>query len=170
MSATTADATPMTVAAAMPRLDANAALAILLGGALATTLFDLYGQAVSPMLGFAKLAPVPLATQAWGVLFGAPSENGGTLLHYVAGLVAYPAGWALLWRPVQARVVALPWWLSATAYGVALWVFALFVMAHLVVGLPAFLGFSGISWVALVGHVLFALVAAAVMRPRLAAA
>ena len=42
----------------------------------------------------------------------------------------------------------------------------MFIMAHLIAGLPAFLGFTGITWVALVGHVLFALVAAAVYRWR----
>jgi hypothetical protein len=39
-------------------------------------------------------------------------------------------------------------------------------MAHLVAGNPAFLGFTGITWVALVGHVLFALVAAWVVAWR----
>jgi hypothetical protein len=33
-------------------------------------------------------------------------------------------------------------------------------MAHLIAGNPAFLGFTGITWVALAGHVLFAVVAA----------
>ena len=51
-------------------------------------------------------------------------------------------------------------------YGVLLWVFALYVMAHLIAGNPPFLGFTGITWVALVGHVLFALVAAAIVRWR----
>lgn len=51
-------------------------------------------------------------------------------------------------------------------YAVALWVFALYVIAHLVAGNPAFLGFGGITWVALAGHVLFTLVAAGVVRWR----
>jgi len=40
----------------------------------------------------------------------------------------------------------------------------MFFLAHLIARLPAFLGFTGIIWVALVGHVLFAFVAAAVVR------
>lgn len=51
-------------------------------------------------------------------------------------------------------------------YGIALWVFALYFMAHLVAGNPAFLGFTGITWVALAGHILFAVVAAIVERAR----
>jgi hypothetical protein len=73
----------------------------------------------------------------------------------------------LVARPLAARVAPNLNWLAAAAlYGVALWVFAMFVMAHLFAGLPAFLGFTGITWVALVGHVLFALVAAVVVERR----
>ncbi|MEO1020213.1 MAG: hypothetical protein AAFY56_21370 [Pseudomonadota bacterium] len=119
------------------------------------------------MLGFANLAPVPLATQTWGVLFGEPYGPGGHLLHYVAGLIAYPVGWMFIWRPLQERVAPqLPWLVSSALYGVGLWIFALYFMAHLVAGNPAFLGFTGITWVALVGHVIFAIVAAAVVNWR----
>lgn len=44
--------------------------------------------------------------------------------------------------------------------------FALFVLAHLVLGMPAFLGFSGITWAALVGHVIYAGVLAAAVEAR----
>ena len=60
----------------------------------------------------------------------------------------------------------MPWLAAAALYGVVLWAFALYVMAHLVAGMPAFLGWTGITWVALWGHVLFAVVAAAVARVR----
>ncbi len=60
----------------------------------------------------------------------------------------------------------LNWFLSATLYGGGLWVFALYVIAHLVVGNPAFHGFIQFTWVALVGHILFALVVAYVVRLR----
>jgi len=61
---------------------------------------------------------------------------------------------------------SLSWVVPASLYGVLLWVFALYVMAHLVASNPAFLNFTGITWVALVGHVLFALVAAWVVAWR----
>lgn len=139
----------------------------VLAGATATVAFDFFGQSLSPMLGFSSLAPVPLANSVIQTLFGAPYPPGAHLLHYLAGIVAYPLGWLLVAEPLGRRLApGLPWWAVAGAYGVGLWIFALYVMAHLVAGHPAFLGFTGITWVALVGHVLFALVAAAVYRWR----
>ncbi|QDL92624.1 hypothetical protein FDP22_13010 [Paroceanicella profunda] len=140
---------------------------MFVAGALSTAAFDLYGQAISPMLGGANLAPVPLANSVIETVTGAPYTPAANLLHYVAGLVAYPLGWMIIVRPLWQRLApALHWLLPALAYGVALWVFALFIMAHLIAGLPAFLGFTGITWVALTGHVLFALVTAATDRVR----
>ena len=52
------------------------------------------------------------------------------------------------------------------ADGVALWVFALYVMAHLVTGNKPFLGFTGSTWVALWGHIVYALVAAGIMEAK----
>jgi hypothetical protein len=140
---------------------------MILAGSIATVSFDYFGQSLSPMLGFANLAPVPLATQIWQLLIGEAAAPGGHLLHYMAGIVAYPLGWMLIAEPLRRAVApAVPWWLAAIAYGVVLWVFALYVMAHLIAGNPAFLSFTGITWVALVGHILFAVVAAAVVRWR----
>jgi len=130
-------------------------------GALATVAFDFFGQSLSPALGFANLAPVPLATQVVQVLTGAAWEPAGQFLHYFAGMIAYPLGWMAIAQPLRRRhAAAMPWRVAALLYGVALWVFAMFFMAHLVAGNPAFLGFTGITWVALAGHVLFAVVAA----------
>lgn len=154
--------------AAMPAATLTTFATIPIAGAAATVAFDLFGQAISPMLGFPRLAPVPLATQTWGVLFGQAYGPGGHFLHFVAGLLAYPIGWLFLWQPLQrAAMPQLPWIVSAALYGIGLWIFALYVMAHLVAGNPPMLGFSGITWVALVGHVLFALVAAWVLRWRI---
>lgn len=143
----------------------NRLVTMLVAGALATVAFDFFGQSLSPGLGFASLAPVPLANQVIQVLFGQTWTPGAQFLHYVAGLVAYPLGWMLVARPVAARVApGVPWWGAAAVYGVALWVFALWIMASLIAGNPPFLGFTGITWVALVGHVLYALVAAYAVR------
>jgi len=140
---------------------------MLVAGACATVAFDFFGQSLSPMLGFANLAPVPLANNVIQKLFGAPYRPGAELLHYLAGMVAYPLGWMLLARPIaRALMPGLGWVVPAVVYGVLLWVFALYIMAHLIAGNPAFLGFTGITWVALVGHVLFALVAAWVVAWR----
>ena len=141
------------------------AFTLLSAGALATVAFDAFGQGLSPLLGYAKLAPVGLAGSTLKQVFGANPAGAAYLLHIVTGLVFYTLGYYLIARPVQRMVLPrLHWSLTAIAYGVALWVFALYVMAHLVAGMPAFLGFSGISWVALWGHILFAVVAAAVIE------
>ena len=59
---------------------------------------------------------------------------------------SYPLGWLLVAWPLADRV--MPSMLKvaiAAASGVGLWIFALYIMAHLVVGMPAFLGFMGIT-------------------------
>lgn len=151
----------------LPSMSVRTILTILLAGALATICFDLFGQKLSPALGFASLAPVPLANSVIKTLFGQTYDPGAQLLHYFTGLIAYPLGWMVVVRPLYLRLTpAIPWWLIAILYGVALWVFALYVMAHLVAGNPAFLNFTGITWVALIGHILFALVAAAIVEWR----
>ena len=155
---------------------------VLIAGALATVAFDLFGQFISPLLKSvaspllgAKLAPVPLAQSVLAEVTGIPGKELRALgipyaMHTLTGLVLYPLGWLLVVRPVWTRVAAgLHWTVPAVAYGVGLWVFALYFMAHLVAGNPPFLGFGSITWVALWGHILFALVAAGVIETRTAA-
>ena len=157
----------------------NTAWTVLIAGALATIAFDLFGQTLSPLLAALptlgpKLAPVPLAQAVLAEVTGIPGKELRALgiphgLHVVTGLIAYPLGWLLVVRPFWGQLAPrLHWTLPAVAYGVALWAFALYGMAHLVAGMKPFLGFSGITWVALWGHILFAMVAAAVIESRLA--
>ncbi|MEM9551866.1 MAG: hypothetical protein AAGA05_11865 [Pseudomonadota bacterium] len=143
------------------------AITILTAGAFATLAFDAFGQALSPLFGFAKLAPVGLAGATLNTVFGSNPAGAAYLLHLVTGMVFYAVGYAFVARPIQRAVLpGLHWGLTAAAYGVALWVFALYIMAHLVVGNAPFLGFTGITWVALWGHVVYALVAAAIIEAR----
>lgn len=140
-------------------------LAILAAGALATVAFDAFGQALSPWLGYPRLAPVPLANGVLQALTGSGYVPGAQALHYLAGLVAYPLGWLLIAQPILRRIAPwAPWPLTAAVYGVALWTLALYGFAHLVAGNPPFLGFSALTWVALAGHVLYALIAVGVLR------
>ena len=146
---------------ALPEVNAETLMTMILAGAVATVAFDYFGQSLSPMLGFANLAPVPLANNVIRVIFGETYGPGAHLLHYLAGMVAYPVGWMFIAKPIAEKLTpGLPWLVTSAVYGVALWVFALYIMAHLIAGNPAFLGFTGITWVALVGHVIFAVVAA----------
>ena len=140
-------------------------LTLLSAGALATVAFDAFGQGLSPLFGYAKLAPVGLAKSTLNQIFGAAPAGAAYLLHTMTGLILYVLGYFLIARPIQAVVMPMVHWsVTATLYGFVLWVFALFVMAHLVAGMPAFLGFTGITWVALWGHVVYAVVAAWVIE------
>lgn len=145
----------------------NVIFTTLAAGAFATIAFDAFGQGLSPMLGFSRLAPAPLATQTLATVFGAVPAGAGELLHLLTGLVFYAIGWVAIARPIQLRVLpTMPWIVTAVIYGIVLWVFALYVMAHLVAGNPAFLGFTGITWVALWGHIIYAVVVAATLEMR----
>lgn len=151
---------------------------LLISGAFAILAFDLFGQTISPLLKElfspylgAKLAPVALANQSLGVITGLGtkfmSANGiGHAMHLLTGLLIYPMGYMFVARPMSRIAPFVPWWGVGIAYGVVLWVFALYVMAHLVAGNPAFLGWSGITWVALWGHIVFAMVIAAFVHYR----
>ncbi|MEM1277920.1 MAG: hypothetical protein AAGH74_15460 [Pseudomonadota bacterium] len=162
-----------------PEVNASLILTVLLAGAMATVAFDFFGQALSPLLNGlgtdfigAKLAPVPLAQSVLAKFTGIPGKELRALgipygMHILTGMIAYPLGWLLVARPIYRKVLPdLPWIIPAVLYGVVLWVFALYVMAHLVAGNPPFLGFGKITWVALWGHIVFAVVAAWVIRWR----
>ncbi len=145
----------------------NTIFTVAAAGAFATIAFDAFGQGLSPLFGYAKLAPVGLANQTIKTVFGSSPSGLAHLLHVFTGMVAYTLGYLLIARPLQQKIMpSLPWIATATAYGVVLWVFALYVMAHLVAGNKPFLGFTGITWVALWGHIVFAIVAAWVMEAR----
>ena len=163
----------------LPAINIHSLTTVLVAGAFATLAFDLFGQTISPMLKGvfspylgAKLAPVALANQSLGVITGLGakfiSTNGiGHAMHLITGLLIYPLGYLLIARPISKAVMpVLPWWGTGIAYGVALWIFALYFMAHLVAGNPPFLGWSGITWVALWGHIVFALVVAGIIHRR----
>ncbi len=150
----------MTNTTAPSPLSLRGFLMLMLAGGLATIAFELYGEVISPLLGGSRLAPVPLAGSVFRAIAGFQSKEAAVLLHYIAGCIGYPLGFALVARPLWQKIMpGLPWYVVAVAFGVAQWVFALYIMAHLIAGQPAFLGFTKITWAALYGHVLYALVA-----------
>ena len=141
---------------------------VITAGAFATIAFDVFGQSLSPLFGFSKLAPVGLASASLKSIIGAkPPAGAAHLLHTLTGLIFYAVGYFAIARPIQRAVMpSLHWSITAAVYGVVLWVFALYFMAHLVAGNKPFLGWTGITWVALWGHVVYALVAAAIMEAK----
>lgn len=134
-------------------------------GFFATVAFDLWGQVISPALGFAKLSPHGLAQSLLGSL-GLPNNAfAGYFVHfYVVGLIGYPIGWMFIFAPLWQRVVGnTHWFIPSAIYGFGLWVFAIGGITSLA-GLPFFLNFTGIVWVALIGHVLYGIVMVAMLH------
>ena len=151
----------------MPDISRNTLVTLLMAGAAATVAFDMFGQAIAPLAGYAKLAPAPLAGSVVKVIAGEPIKHAGSLVHFLTGLIVYAIGWMFIAKPLADRITPkLPWFITAAIYGVVLWVFALYVMAHLVAGNSAFLGWGGITWVALWGHIIYGLVVAWVAESR----
>lgn len=139
---------------------------MFVSGFFATLAFDFWGQVVSPALGFGALSPHGLARSLLGAL-GLPNSNfAGYFTHfYLVGLIGYPLGWLLVFKPVWTAIDRwdLPTVVPAALYGAGLWVFAIGGITF-VAGLPFFLNFTTITWVALVGHVLYGLVLVAVIE------
>ncbi len=149
---------------ALPPISLATLTLLVLSGSVATIAFDIWGQVISPgVLGWANLAPVPLAIQTVDVLLGFRSKAAGHFMHlFVVGLVAYPAGWLFIFRPLQERLVPrLPLLVSSAIYGFGLFVVAIGIVAGpLIAGNPWFLNWTGITWVAMIGHVLYGIVCA----------
>jgi hypothetical protein len=152
-------------AASLPALSFNTLGLMFISGFFATIAFDFWGQVVSPGLGFANLSPHGLAQSLLGSL-GLPNNAfAGYFVHfYVVGLIGYPIGWMFIFAPLWQRIIGTTHWLLPSAiYGFGLWVFAIGGITSLA-GLPFFLKFTGIVWVALVGHVLYGIVLVAMLE------
>ncbi|WP_298430202.1 hypothetical protein [uncultured Jannaschia sp.] len=150
---------------ARPGLNAQTLGLMFISGFVATCAFDLWGQLISPGLGFANLSPHGLAKSLLGT-FGLPNGDfAGYFVHfYLVGLIGYPIGWLFIFKPVWTRIVGdMHWFVPSAIYGFGLWVFAIGGITA-IAGLPFFLNFTGITWVALVGHVVYGIVMVAVMQ------
>lgn len=150
---------------ALPPLTVATLGMMFISGVLATIAFDLWGQLISPALGFANLSPHGLAKSLLGA-FGLPNGDfAGYFVHfYLVGLIGYPIGWLFVFRPVWSAVIGSGnWILPSFVYGFGLWLFAIGGITA-IAGLPFFLNFTGIAWVALAGHVLYSVVMVAIMQ------
>ncbi len=158
--------TAATPSAPRPGLNTATLGLMFISGFFATNAFDLWGQAVSPALGFANLSPHGLAKSLLASLGLPNGDFAGYFVHfYLVGLIGYPLGWLLIFKPIWDRVTgdSMGWFIPSAIYGFGLWVFAIGGITA-IAGLPFFLGFTGITWVALVGHVLYGIVMVAVMQ------
>ena len=146
-----------------PHLCARTLTTALLAGAAADIAWEVWARLITPFWVGGPLEPAGLVQS----VFGLSSRPAAELIHLVVGVVFYPLGYLYVARPLARLILPmLPWWLVGAGFGVGLWVFALYVMAHLIAGLPPFLGFITLTWASLVGHIIFGVVTAAVVRWR----
>jgi hypothetical protein len=137
---------------------------VLLAGAAAEVVWEIWARLITPLWVGGALEPAALVQD----VFKLKSRFAAEIIHFLVGLIAYPLGYIFIARPLaQAIVPWLPWPLVALGYGVGLWIFALYVMAHLVAGHPPFLGFIPLTWASLVGHLAFSLALVAVVERRM---
>ena len=151
---------------ALPSISVHTVGLMFIAGFVATIVFDTWGQVISPGLGFANLSPHGLAKSLFGALGLPNSDFAGYFMHfYLVGLIGYPVGWLFIFKPIWNRIVggAGGWLLPSAIYGFGLWIFAIGGITT-IAGLPFFLGFTGITWVALAGHVLYGIALAATLR------
>lgn len=150
----------------LPKISVNTLGLMFLAGFVATIAFDVWGQMISPALGLPALSPHGLARSLLGTL-GLPNSNfAGYFVHFhLVGLIGYPIGYVFVLRPVWSLITggAGGWLVAATIYGFGLWVVAIGGITT-IAGLPFFLGFTKITWVALVGHVLYGIAFGAVWQ------
>ncbi|MEO0327199.1 MAG: hypothetical protein AAF217_01245 [Pseudomonadota bacterium] len=148
----------------IPSFSFETLMILIFSGAVATIAFDIWGRVISPgLLSWATLAPVPLAIQTVDVLLGFKSRAAGHFMHlFVVGLIAYPAGWMFIFRPLQQKIApALPLFIASAIYGFGLFLLAIGIVAGpLLAGNPWFFNWTGITWVAMIGHTLYGIVCA----------
>lgn len=146
-----------------PQISVGLVLTVLLAGLAADVAWEFWARVITPLWIGGPLQPAGLVQSVFGFQNIVLAE----VIHGVVGVVFYPLGYFFIARPIARTVTPfLPWWIVGLGFGVGLWVFALYVMAHLIAGFPPFLGFIQLTWASLVGHMLFGLVAAAVVRWR----
>lgn len=149
--------------ALLPPLTGATLLTAILAGIVGDLTWEIWARAITPLWVGGPLEPAALVQSVFGLSQRLPAE----IIHLVTGVVFFPLGYLFIARPIaRALVPFLPWWVVALGYGVGLWIFALYIMAHLIAGLPAFLGFIPLTWASLIGHLLMTLVFGLVVRKR----
>ena len=151
-----------------PAISGTVLTTAILAGLASDLTWEVWARVVTPLIPGVggPLEPAGLVQ----VVFNLDSRLLAEIIHFVVGVVFYPLGYLFIARPLQRLILpALPGYLTALGFGAGLFVFALYIMAHLIAGLPAFLEWAPLAWCSLGGHLLFGLITGAVVRAREAA-
>ena len=150
----------------------------LLAGVVSLGVWEVWSKVLAPFYMGGTLTPTGLVKSSLGIgkdTFGAVGAASGRAvgnavangIHLATGLVAFPLGYMLGARPISNAVLpSLPWWATGAVYGVALYIFAMYIMAHLFAGFPPFMNFNGLSQASLIGHVALGIAIAGVVEKR----
>lgn len=134
---------------------------IIAAGLAADISWEIWARLVTPFLVGGPLEPAALVQS----VFGFSNLLVAEAIHATIGIIFYPIGYLFVARPLQRIALPnLPLLLTGIGFGTGLWVFALYVMAHLFAGFPPFLGFIPLTWASLFGHIIFGVVVAYVVR------
>lgn len=146
-----------------PPIAPSTLVTALIAGFLALAVWETWAQLITPLWIGGPLQASALVKSALGISSSVLAE----FIHILTGVIAYPLGYLFVAQPVARGLpIHFPWPVVGLGYGVGLWVFAMYGMAHLVAGFPPFLGFGQLAWASLVGHVLFGLVVSAIVAYR----
>lgn len=144
-----------------PAIQPTLARTVVLAGLAADITWEVWARVITPLWVGGPLEPAGLVQS----VFGFNNLLLAEAIHAIVGIIFYPIGYLFVARPLQRLIFPkLPLLLTGIGFGTGLWVFALYVMAHLIAGLPAFLGFITLTWASLIGHILFGVVVAFVVR------
>lgn len=155
-----AAALPAPVRALLARLDLDAGTLrqLCIGGAAGLVTWELFARLLTPEVIGGPLEPAALIISLFENRLGVnPGRSAAEVLHYVTGIALYPLAYWILTRLTRSAGPTL----DGVLWGVATWVIALGLFASLA-GLPFMLGFVPLSWMSLVGHMLYAMVAVSV--------
>ena len=123
---------------------------------VATVVLEMMMRVGAPnMLGIPPMSPANLVTS----IIGLPQGHVlGTVVHFGLGLIVFPIGYLI----VAYRHFPGPHLLRGALWGVLLWLVAMAVIVPLA-GLPIFFGFGMPMMAALVAHVVYGVILAAII-------
>jgi hypothetical protein len=124
----------------------------VIAGIAADITWEIWARVITPIFVGGPLEPAALILSVFGL--SPEYRTLAEILHVLTGVLFYPLGYVLVAR----HVLRFGWLADGVLWGIALWVFALGIMAGIFAGLPLFLGFIPLTWMSLIGHVLMAVV------------
>jgi len=134
----------------------NKGLRLAVGAVVATAVLELMMRVGAPnMLGIPPMNPANLITNIVGLSQG---HIFGTVVHYGLGLIIFPIGYMI----IAYRSFPGPYLLRGALWGALLWLVAMVVVVPLA-GMPIFFGFGMPMVAALIAHIVYGLILAAII-------